>query len=313
MTGKGRIILPGGAGLVGFNLVIALRAEGWQDIVVIDKHRHNLALMSELFCDVNTVEADLAQAGDWSAHFQGAEAVVMLQAQIGSNDAQSFERNNISATRNVLDAAAAAGVDYLVHISSSVVESVAEDSYTHSKREQEAMVRAAAIPGIVLRPTLMFGWFDRKHLGWLSRFMARVPLFPVPGHGRYARQPLYAMDLCRVILACIEQRINGDPVNITGLEQIDYIDLIRAIKRSTGARCLVLPIPYWLFATLLWFWALFDRDPPFTVSQLRALVQGDEFELSAWPSRFGVEATDLQTAIEACFNDPQYSQYQLKF
>ena len=31
----------------------------------------------------------------------------------------------------------------------------------------------------------MFGWFDRKHLGWLARFMTRAPVFPVPGHGRY--------------------------------------------------------------------------------------------------------------------------------
>ena len=28
-----------------------------------------------------------------------------------------------------------------------------------------------AVP--MLRPTLMFGWFDQKHLGWLSRFMAK--------------------------------------------------------------------------------------------------------------------------------------------
>ena len=27
----------------------------------------------------------------------------------------------------------------------------------------------------------MFGWFDRKHLGWLSRFMSKVPIFPIPG------------------------------------------------------------------------------------------------------------------------------------
>jgi len=32
----------------------------------------------------------------------------------------------------------------------------------------------------------MFGWFDRKHLGWLSRFMKKVPVFPIPGHGHYA-------------------------------------------------------------------------------------------------------------------------------
>jgi hypothetical protein len=42
---------------------------------------------------------------------------------------------------------------------------------------------------LVLRPTPMFGWFDRKRLGWLSTFMRMTPVCPVPGHGRYVRQP----------------------------------------------------------------------------------------------------------------------------
>jgi len=40
---------------------------------------------------------------------------------------------------------------------------------------------------VVLRPTLMFGWFDRKHVGWLKRFMERMPVFPIPGDGRMWR------------------------------------------------------------------------------------------------------------------------------
>ena len=51
----------------------------------------------------------------------------------------------------------------------------------------------------VARPTLMFGWFDPKHFGWLSRFMAKVPVFPIPGSGKYMRQPLYVIDFCRVL------------------------------------------------------------------------------------------------------------------
>jgi hypothetical protein len=47
----------------------------------------------------------------------------------------------------------------------------------------------------------MFGWFDRKHLGWLSRFMKKVPVFPIPGHGRYMRQPLYGgRDFANIII-----------------------------------------------------------------------------------------------------------------
>ena len=101
----------------------------------------------------------------------------------------------------------------------------------------------SGLPVVVLRPTLMFGWFDRKHLGWLARFMQKAPVFPIPGNGRYLRQPLYAGDFCDIIMACIERRPSGT-YNISGQEKIDYIDLIRAVKAATGARAPIVRIPY---------------------------------------------------------------------
>ena len=80
-----------------------------------------------------------------------------------------------------------------------------------SKDAQEKLVVESGLPVVVLRPTLMFGWFDRKHLGWLARFMQKTPVFPVPGNGRYLRQPLYAGDFCDIIMACIERRPSGRP------------------------------------------------------------------------------------------------------
>jgi protoporphyrinogen oxidase len=40
-----KIILPGGAGLVGQNLVARLKAKGYTDIVVLDKHRANVEVL----------------------------------------------------------------------------------------------------------------------------------------------------------------------------------------------------------------------------------------------------------------------------
>lgn len=308
-----KIVLPGGAGLVGQNLVARLRARGYTQIIVLDKHRANLAILKQVQPDVTAEYADLAEPGEWQQHFIGAEVVVILQAQIGSIDYQDFARNNVNSTRLILDEIKANHVPYFVHISSSVVESVADDFYTNSKKEQECMVLESGLTCPVLRPTLMFGWFDRKHLGWLSRFMQRVPVFPVPGDGRYMRQPLYAGDFCDIIISCIENRIESGVYNISGHEKIDYIDIIREIKRVTKARAAIVNIPYWLFSALLWVWALFDRNPPFTTQQLAALVGHDEFEVSDWPTRFGVSYTPFAKAIDETFNNETYSNVVLEF
>jgi nucleoside-diphosphate-sugar epimerase len=159
----------------------------------------------------------------------------------------------------------------------------------------------------------MFGWFDRKHLGWLSRFMAKVPVFPIPGDGKYMRQPLYVGDFCNIIISCIENTELNGTFNISGNEKVDYIDIIREIKRATDAQAAVLKIPYSLFYSLLWVWGRFDKNPPFTTQQLAALIAKDEFEIIDWPRIFGVSSTPFKAAVQETFNDPRYSQVVLDF
>ncbi|MDO9454433.1 MAG: NAD-dependent epimerase/dehydratase family protein [Stagnimonas sp.] len=308
-----KIVLPGGAGLVGYNLVARLKEVGYRNLVVIDKHPTNVGLLQRIQPDITTVLADVSQPGDWERHFEDAGAVVMLQAQIGGNDYGDFVRNNVDSTRLILDLVRRYGIERLVHISSSVVESVADDFYTRTKKDQERLVIESGIRCPILRPTLMFGWFDRKHLGWLSRFMERVPFFPIPGHGRYMRQPLYAGDFCNVIISCIQGRVRDGVYNISGHEKVDYIDIILEIKRATRSRTPIVRIPYTAFFVALWVWGLFDKNPPFTTHQLAALSAKDQFEVVDWPGIFGVKRTNFRDAVKETFNDSRYSSVVLEF
>lgn len=307
-----KIVLPGGAGLVGQNLVSYLKTKGYENIVVLDKHHQNLQILKQMHTGIIIEHANLAESGKWQRHIENAEVVVMLQAQIGGNNFQEFIVNNVNSTQLILETIKKDKCQ-LIHISSSVVESVADDFYTRSKKLQEDMVLRSGITCTVLRPTLMFGWFDRKHLGWLSRFMKKSPLFPIPGHGRYMRQPLYVGDFCNVIISCIENDIQSGIYNISGHEKIDYIDIIHEIKRVTNTKTRIIKIPYQLFYNLLWLWGLFDRTPPFTTQQLAALIADDEFEVIDWPKVFGISATPFLQAIEKTFNDPLYSNVTLEF
>jgi nucleoside-diphosphate-sugar epimerase len=307
-----RIAVTGAAGLVGLNLIPRLKARGHTDIVGIDKHPANTATLRKLHPDVHTIEADLACDDGWQEAVATCDAIVISHAQIGGLDAAAFERNNVTATQRLL-AVAQRKSNYLIHLSSSVVKSMAVDWYTESKKAQERVVAQSGLPYVILRPTLAFGWFDRKHIGWLARFMQRVPVFPVPGDGRYVRQPLYIGDLCEIVLSCLEKRSSGVTYNITGQETLAFIDLMRLVKTASGARTTIVTIPYRLFWVLLWTYALFDRDPPFTTRQLDALVKPDLFEVIDWPGIFGVKATPLREALEQTFRDPDYSSIVLEF
>jgi nucleoside-diphosphate-sugar epimerase len=308
-----RILLLGGAGLVGQNLLVLFAERGYRNVTVIDKHAANAAIARRLHPWAEVVVADLAEPGEWEQRVEDADAVVMLQAQIGGENEEQFLRNSVASTQLALAACSRGRRPYIVHVSSSVVNSVVKDWYTESKRAQEQLVAESGLPHCILRPTLMFGWFDRKHLGWLVRFMRRSPVFPIPGNGRFTRQPLFERDFCEIVLSCLVRRETGGPYNITGRERIAYIDLIRAVKRASGARTLIVRIPYGMFWWLLRAYALFDGDPPFTTKQLEALVAPDDFELIPWWNMFGVTSTPLDAAVTQAFGPGPYRDVVLEF
>jgi nucleoside-diphosphate-sugar epimerase len=313
MATERKIIVTGGAGLVGQNLIQRLTGRGYSRIVAIDKHPANTKTLAKLNPAVEVIEADLAQPGAWEESFVGADTLILNHAQIGALDEKPFLDNNVRATETVIAATRRHAIPHVVHISSSVVNSLAHDFYTESKKAQEKLVVGSGLSAVVLRPTLMFGWFDRKHLGWLARFMQRAPVFPIPGDGRYIRQPLYVGDFCNIIISCVERPLPGKSFNISGQEKIFYIDLIKAVKTATNSRTPITRIPYGLFSALLKTYALVDKNPPFTVNQLEALVIPEEFEVIDWPNIFGVKPTPLAEALRQTFQDPVNSNVVLDF
>ena len=302
-----KIILPGGAGLVGQNLVNLLVENGFKNIVVIDKNDKNLRLLQKRHPNLHCYLFDLSKKGAWKSFFKDAKIVVMLQAQIGGKNLSEFIDNNVRSTKNIIEVMKFYKSGRLIHISSSVINSIAKDFYSNTKREQEKIVVKEFKKNVILRPTLMFGKYENKHLGWLFKFMKITPIFPIPGDGKFKRQPLYVKDFCKIILACIyNEKIKGI-YNISGLEFISYIEIINQIRDTTNTKVFILKIPFRLFKSLLYIWQAFDKDPPFTVQQLEALVADDKFDIIDWPKIFNIKATLFRAAILETFSNPNYS------
>jgi len=200
-----KIIITGGAGIVGINLAKVLVEKNISNIHVIDKNLHNLNLLKKLFPSITIHHYDLSTKGKWENIFVKKSHVFILHAQISSLNWQDFKRNTIDSTRNVLSAIQKKGISSsdITHVSSSVVNSIADDYYVRSKKTQENLVKKFSKNILILRPTLMFGLFDRKHLGWLSRFMMKFPIFPIPGNGQYIRQPLFVEDFAKILASTL--------------------------------------------------------------------------------------------------------------
>jgi nucleoside-diphosphate-sugar epimerase len=299
------IVLAGGAGFVGQNLA-PLLLEAGNRVVALDKNPDNLGLLARLNPGLEAHVADLSQDGPWEGVLAGADAVVDLKAQIAALDVGLFARNNVLTQQRLLAACSAQRVRHLVHLSSSVVLSVVRDAYSDSKRDAERLVRESGVPHTILRPPLMYGAFDVKHLGFIGRVMERTPVLFIPGSGRFLRQPLYVMDLCRIVLRCLKRGPTGESHDLIGQERLQFADMLRAMARARGLRRLILPLPLPLFSGALRLYAALARRPAVTGEQLDALVAGDDFPVHDWPTAFGVRYTPFLEGLRETYASPRF-------
>ena len=311
-----KVFLPGGAGLVGLNLIakiIEVHSE-WE-ILVVDKKLEAVEIGKKLFPKVRFLCENLTFKGNqrWHKEILNYDCCVLLQAEIGNIDIDQFELNNVFSTKLVLEELKKSKVKRIVHISSSVVNSVSKDVYTKTKIKQEKLVINEFPDALVLRPTLMFGWFDRKHLGWLYRFMKKIPILPIPGRGRFKRQPLFVGDFCKIIVRTLENNYIKGVYDISGLEKIDYVDLMSMMKYLSRSKTIFIFLPIQLFDFFLKLWSFISSNPAFTSSQLKALTAGDEFEIMDWPKIFSVKNTPLKEALDITFRNQRYSNVFIPF
>lgn len=285
--GPRRLVVTGAAGMLGQNLVPRLLAGG-DAVVALDQNAATLKVLAERAEGATIEVADLAEEGNWERHFEGADAVIDLKAQITSPDRELHLRNNHRATERVVRAAERHRVPHLVYLSSSVVISKANDFYTESKRLGEECVRQASVPHTILRPPLMYGPGDIKHLGLILSLMNRLPVIPLPGRGRFLRQPLYVGDMCAVIERVLERPPSGEILNIISRDRIPFVDLIREIRRVAGLRTLLVPVPLWVFRLGLRAQRALMSKAIFTAEQLDALTAGDDFPVDNWSETLGV-------------------------
>ncbi len=72
---SGKVVITGGAGLVGQNLIPRLTAKGFTEIVAIDKHPTNVKILEKYHPTIRVLNQDLAKgdnvADAWKAELAG--------------------------------------------------------------------------------------------------------------------------------------------------------------------------------------------------------------------------------------------------
>lgn len=189
-----------------------------------------------------------------------------------------FERGRATFDRAVsniavlLDAAARAGVRRIVHVSVANPDERSPFPYFRGKAQAEALVRASGLSHAIVRPTLVFGPEDVlvSDIAWILR---RMPLFLVPGDGRYEVQPVSVGDTARI---CVEAGAAfGDMVvDAAGPERFAFEPFVRLIAAAVESRARIRTAPARVALAASRMLGLLVRDVVLTRDEVEALMAG---------------------------------------
>jgi nucleoside-diphosphate-sugar epimerase len=193
----------------------------------------------------------------------------------------------IARSEVLLAAARQAGVRRVVHVS---VVGAARDGptpYVRAKGTLEDRVRGARLEWAIVRPTLTFGPGDIliNNLAWALR---RLPVYGIPGRGRYRIQPVHVDDVARICLEAADGP-SGTATDAAGPETPQYVELVRAVRSAVGSRSLIVPMPGWAVLAAARFLGPIVHDVVLTRHEITELTSG--FLTSKEPPRGTIRAS----------------------
>ncbi len=258
-----KALVTGANGFIGSHLVESLCADGIpvRALVLPGSDASNLAgTPAEL------VEGDIRQPDSLRVAMRDVDVVFHLAA-ISRHDAnisdEEYFRINVEGTRNVLDAARAAGVRRVLFTATIEAVGTSKDGaplteetpqcprnvYGRSKLEAENLVReycrSTGFDTVVVRPPMIYG--PRDVILCVRLFgIIRKGIYPLIGDGRALTEFCYVKNQVHGLRLAAERGRPGEVYFISDERSYTIEEIVRAIADVMGVKVLTphMPVPF---------------------------------------------------------------------
>ncbi len=179
----------------------------------------------------------------------------------------------VANSRALFAAAAAAGVQRIVHVSITHPSPDAPEPYFRGKAEVEQALAASGVPShAIARPAVLFGGDGvlLNNIAWLLR---RLPVFAIGGRGEYRLRPIHVDDLAGLCtrLGAQTETVTVDAV---GPESLTFRQLVDTIRAAVGSRSVLVPVPGQLIPLLARGLNVALRDTLLTADEYASMAAG---------------------------------------
>ena len=296
------ILITGSTGFVGSHLIRRLADRGEQLRLLTrpssttgdrnaDLRRARLDGLS-----MTEVEGDISDRSSLVKAMKGVSRVVHLVAVIREQPSRgiTYQSINVQGTKNLVDAAKEAGVQYFIHTGALGTAADPHLKYVYSKWLGEEYVRNSGLPYVILEPSIIFGPED-EFVNQLADLVKMSPVTPVAGSGKILFQPIHVDDVATCIVKLLDNRSKtGQTIQMGGPDYISYEGILDEIIKTLGTRRLKIHVPVSLMKPLVSLMELTLPHPPVTRNQLQQLNAGDSTTtLDAIERNFGFRPRPL--------------------
>lgn len=268
-----QVTVFGGSGFVGRAIVRALAQDGYQ--VRVACRRIELAERIKTAGDVGQItilRTNLRIPASVAAAVSGSQAVINASGIAFQRGRQRYEAVHVTGARAIADAAKAAGVQRLVHISGiGADQRNSTNKYIRSKVDAEDAIIAGFSDATILRPSVVFGPEDAM-FNRMAQIAAKAPFVPVVGDGSAKVQPVYVGDVGAAAVAVLARPETARTVfELGGPRVYTYREIAALVLREIDRHKRIVGVPAGLMR-VAGFFAEFLPVPPLTHDQVDLLV-----------------------------------------
>ncbi len=271
-----QITVFGGSGFVGRAIVRSLAKQGY--LVKAASRRIELAEPLKTVGQVGQVtlvRANLRIPQSVAAAIAGSQAVINAAGipferpwnRLRGGNRQRYQTVHVEGAKTIASAAAAFGVERLVHISGlGTDQRGTSNRYVQSKIAAEDAVIRAFETATILRPSVMFGPGDAMFTR-LAMIAAHAPFVPLVGNGSAKVQPAFVGDVGDAVAAVLARPDTAKSVfELGGPHVYSYREIAALVLREIDRKKPIIGLP----AALMKFGAFFAEFlpvPPITRDQ----------------------------------------------
>ena len=261
-SGDDVCLVTGATGFIGGRLAQRLLQEGYQ-VRCLVRPGSDTSLLESL--DVELAPGDLASRHSLTRAAKGCRYVVHCGARVSDwGTAAEIERTNVGGTRNLLEAAADATVQRVVHFSTTDVYgypggvAVEETNtggrfrnlYAQTKLAAEAEVRrierSRGLDAVILRPATVYGPRSTDVVGEIARAMRGGNMVLVD-RGRAVAGLCYVDNLVdAAVLALRHEAAPGQAFNVTDGLSVTWKEFTDGLAAGLGYAPVRWSMPYWM-------------------------------------------------------------------